>query len=498
MAKAAEHRAEHYASEDFSKLQEAVFVLCIISAQLLTQAGLGQAIAPLHIIGESFGNLPIGQLSWFPAAYSLTVGTFILIAGRLGDMYGHKLMFVLGFLWFGLWSLIAGVSVYSGSSIFFDICRALQGIGPAFTLPNALAILGHAYPPGPRKNMVFSLFGAAAPGGFVLGALFSSLFAQLAWWPWGYWVMAIACVFVAVLSIPVIPRMDREPKDPSGKHQFDFAGSLTGVAGLILVNVAWNQAPSVGWDDPSVFILLIIGILLFILFAFIETRVTDPLIPTNLLSGDTGFILACIAAGWSSFGIWVYYLWQFMQTLQGATPLNATARFVPVMISGFLAAVTTGFLISRIRTSIIMVLAMLAFCVGTVLTATTPVDQIYWAQIFVAILIMPWGMDMSFPAATIILSDVVPREQQGIAASLVNTVVNYSISIGLGIAGTVQVYANRSTPDDVLRGFRLAWYTGIGLSGMGVLVATAYVIKSSIKSQVRHHHEEPTQLDTIE
>lgn len=141
-------------------------------AQLMTQAGLGQAIAPLRIIGASFGvDDDPAQLAWFPAAYSLTVGTFILIAGRLGDLYGHKRLFVAGFLWFGLWSVIAGFAVYSGP-ILFDCCRAFQGIGPAFLLPNGIAILGTTYEPGVRKAMVFSAFGAMAPSGFVVGALF--------------------------------------------------------------------------------------------------------------------------------------------------------------------------------------------------------------------------------------------------------------------------------------------------------------------------------------
>jgi MFS family permease len=470
-------RHSTYVSERFSQLHEIGFVFVISCAQLMTQAALGQAIAPMRIIGESFGTKNAGELAWYAAAYSLTVGTFILIMGRLGDMYGHKKMMVLGFTWFGLWSLITGVSVYSSSQIFFDICRAFQGIGPAAVLPNALAILGNAYPSGSRKEMVFSIVGSTAPGGFLMGALFSSLFAQLAWWPWAYWSSAIACMFLAVASYVVIPVMDTGNKGPVKSHHFDLAGSITGVTGLVLVNIAWNQAPSVGWGQPYVYVLLIVGILLMGLFAFIERRAADPLVPSCALTGQTGFILGCVAAGWSSFGIWIFYLWQFMEELQGLTPLNATARFSPVAISGFCAAITTGFLISRIRTCYIMAAAMTAFCVGTILTATTPVDQIYWGQIFVAIIVMPWGMDMSFPAATIILSDNIPKGQQGIAASLVNTVVNYSISIGLGIAGTVESSVNGGGTD-ILKGYRSAWYTGIGLSGVGVLIAILFTIKS--------------------
>ena len=93
-------------------VHEITFIVIICSAQFLTQAGLGQTVFPLHLIGQSFGPQTPGQLSWYIAAYSLTVGTFILIAGRLGDMFGHKLLLVIGFSWFGFWSLIAGLSVY--------------------------------------------------------------------------------------------------------------------------------------------------------------------------------------------------------------------------------------------------------------------------------------------------------------------------------------------------------------------------------------------------
>lgn len=121
--------------------REIAFVSIICTAQLMTQAGLGMSIAPLHIIGDTFGTTGGGKLSWYAAAYSLTVGTFILIAGRLGDIYGHKKFFVLGFIWFGLWSLLAGFGVYT-TQVYFDCSRAIQGIGPAFLLPNAIAILG--------------------------------------------------------------------------------------------------------------------------------------------------------------------------------------------------------------------------------------------------------------------------------------------------------------------------------------------------------------------
>ena len=469
-----------------SLTRETLFVFVICSSNIVTQAGLGMTIVPLNIISRSFGSLNPGQLSWFVAAYSLTVGTFILIAGRLGDLYGHKLLFIMGFLWYGLWSLVTGLTVYTHSQIFFDVCRALQGVGPAMMVPNSLALLGRTYPPGRRKEMIFSLYGATAPNGFIIGAAFGSLLAQFAWWPWEFWIMAIACCLLGLMAILVVPSTGANDQSPS-KGTFDTWGAISGVSGLVLFNVAWNQAPIVGWDQAYIIVLLILGIAFMGLFFFVESRVDHPLVPINAMSGKAGFVLGCIALGWSSFGIWVYYFFQFLENLRHVTPLLGAAMIVPTGVSGFCAALTTGYVLSRIPTSVVMVIALLAFCVGNVLLATSPVGQTYWAQTFLTAIITPWGMDMSFPAATIILSDLVPKEHQGVAASLVVTIVNYSISIGLGIAGTVEVHVNDGG-QNLLKGYRGASYAAVGLSGLGVFWALYFAV-----DQLRRKNKHPPQ-----
>ena len=376
-----------------SLLTETIFIGLLCMAQLMTQAALGMSIAPLHIIGDSFGITDPGQLSWFPAAYSLTVGTFILIAGRLGDLYGHKLMFIGGFAWFGLWSLLGGFAVYSNQR-FFDVCRAFQGIGPAFVMPNAIAIIGMSYEPGPRKSMIFGVFGSMAPGGFVLGATFSSLFAELVWWPWGYWVGGMVCWLFATIGLVVIPRCPGFDRDSSINPwiQADAAGASTGVVGLVFVNFAWNQAPVVRWQDPYIYILLIVGIIVLGMFAYVEKHARFPLVPFNVMSKDVGMLLTCVALGWASFGIWLFYMFQFLENLRHVSPSLAGAMTSPCAISGLCAAILTGYMIERVPGSVIMIGALVAFCIGTILLATAPVEQTYWAQTFVSFVVMPWGM----------------------------------------------------------------------------------------------------------
>jgi MFS family permease len=100
------------------------------------------------------------------------------------------------------------------------------------------------------------------------------------------------------------------------------------------------------------------------------------------------------------------------------------AELSPCVIVGAIAAVTTGHILSRIGPAWVMLISMLAFLVGSIVMATMPMNQIYWKQAFVTTLIIPWGMDCSFPAGTLILSDAVEKKHQGMAASLVNTIVN--------------------------------------------------------------------------
>lgn len=129
---------------------------------------------------------------------------------------------------------------------------------------------------------------------------------------------------------------------------------------------------------------------------------------------------------------------------------------------------------------------MVAFFVGSLLMSTAPVKQIYWGNTFFSILVMPFGMDMSNPAATIILSNSVGKQHQGIAASLVVTVVNYSISTALGFAATIETHVNHGG-SDVLAGFRGAQYFSVGLGVLGCLIALAFALTT-----IRRQHAEAT------
>jgi MFS family permease len=294
-------------------------------------------------------------------------------------------------------------------------------------------------------------------GGAVLGGVFAAIFSELVWWPWTYWVMGMVLFVYTATSFLILPADEHESKDDNHKPSFDFLGTITGVSGLVLFNFAWNQAGVVGWTVSYTYILLIVDVLFFGAFVYVETHIAEyPLVPINMLSKEAMFALSIVACGWASFGIWVYYLWQFVENLRHHSVLSSAAQQCPVAVSGLIASLAVGFFLSKVKVAYIMVVAMACFLTGQVLTATTPVLQTYWAQTFVSLIIMPWGMDMSFPAGTIILSNGMPQEHQGIAASFINTVVNYSISLSLGIAGTI-IWQTNGGGSNVLKSYRNAW-----------------------------------------
>ena len=117
--------------------------------------------------------------------------------------------------------------------------------------------------------------------------------------------------------------------------ELDLLGATTGITALVLFNFAWNQAPIVGWQSPYIIVTLILGVLLVPAFFYIETKLArNPIVPFDVFTADNAFVLACVACGWSNFGIWVFYLWQILENVRGTSPLLAVAYTSPLAIAG--------------------------------------------------------------------------------------------------------------------------------------------------------------------
>lgn len=441
------------------------------------------SLSTMNIVVESFSErsgheVPSSQKIWFMGSFALTLGTFILASGRLGDLFGLRKMFVFGWLWAALWSLVTGFSYYVKSSEFFIVCRAFQGIGFAFIIPCGMGIMGTVYPTGRRKNLAFACVGASAPVGATIGCLMAGVVSQLWWWCWSFWLLAICCVILAAISLYAIPDKFKhhDLTFKEGMDKFDLIGSVLGVVGLILFNFAWNHGPVAGWNKPYIIVLLIISILLLVFFFYYELMmVTHPLLPRSIFNRRIGLVLLCMSLGWGLFGIWQYYYWSIMMNLRGYTPIATSLTYMPLLLLGIVAALLVGFFMSKTRAPFIMCGAMIGFMCGCIFLSVLPIHQTFWRLSFGQLFLLAWGMDSSFPAASLILSDHLPKKHQGMAGSLVSTVVNYSVSLFLAVSSTVEMEVLRKT-DDILQSYRAAIYLGIGLSGLAVVFSIVFII----------------------
>ncbi|OXH25894.1 MFS transporter [Cryptococcus neoformans] len=398
----------------------------------------------------------------------------LIMAGRLGDLYGPKHWWIIGI------SVMIVTNIGTGfckTPIEFDICRALCGIGCALSVPNALAILGRTYPPGFTRNITFALLGALAPVGFWCGGAIGSIFGQLAKVAWTFWFTAM---FTAVfLGVGIIVLPPDEPHPNSSERHFDWLGATLLALALGLFNFPWNQAPLVGWQEPYVYIIFIVSILFFVAFLLWERHIgLRALIPIEVLKRESLLVYLCLWLGWMSFGTYLFYLTFFLHDIRGYThPLTVTAQMFPLVPGGFCAALLVPYLIKKFPGHVIFLFAMFGFMCANLFMATAPVHQVYWANTFVGMLLGMFGPDLSFSTGQLIVSNSVDRNLQGIAAGIVSMITNYSQSIGLGMTGTVETYVRGpgTTYDDLLKGYRAAFYFGTGMAGFAVVVVALFV-----------------------
>ncbi|KAF5022751.1 hypothetical protein F66182_5166 [Fusarium sp. NRRL 66182] len=458
---------------------ENLFVVIICMAQMLAYAGLAQTIVPARQIGKSFFEPErTTHLAWFTAAYALSYGATTLLGNRIGNVCGQRYTFIIGYLWFALWSLLAGLSSYVqrqniGGAIFFCVCRAMQGIGSALIVPNGHGMLLRAYPPGPRKMLAMGLFDASAPFGFVIGSVMSGLFAGYTSWPWGFYCLAAACTALGISGVFVIPAKKVLVHDFEGNlwKRLDVLGLMFGMAALVLFSVGWNQAPIVGWGSPEAYTLIFAGIVLLPVFTFFESRASHPLVPFKQMHPSANVTLGFVIAAWASFGVWVWYFTQFIEVLRGWGPLLGGAALVPILVIGSVIGFACWpFVNHDLTAQVAMVISSIAILISTALMATAPAQQAYWVNTFISAIFMGVGMVLIIPPSSTVLARDIPQGHPGLANGLTNTVAAFAFSVGMGMAGAVEM-GKRDNNRDPLGGYRDAQYFGLGLGGLAFILA---------------------------
>ncbi|CAG8162332.1 unnamed protein product [Penicillium salamii] len=454
----------------------ALLVLANLVQMTVNFAGIAGGSVLIEALGakESYA-------SWIAASYALTQGTFVLVSGRLGDVYGHRELLLAGGAWLTVCTL---ASAFCNNFFAFVTMRALAGLGGAFIMPNAVAMISSTNPPGRVRNLSLGMFGASAPMGGYFGALFLGAFLQHTEWKWFF--IFIAC-FGVIIFVPLWALSPREP--PVDRHgKVDCIGSALGTSSLILFNFVWNQAPSVGWSTSYEIVLLISSVILFAGFLLWEKKyAAEPIMPLDIFKAPSFLtLLLVVLLNYMAVGTVIWYQVLWLTKVWHWSPLQFAVGWTPFVICATGAACLAAWMIPRLAAQWILAIGTVTILVSSVLMATVPVHQTYWAQIFPSIVLFSFCPDFVYTAGQIIASNSVRRNQQGIAGSVIGTLNLYGCSLGLGFASTIEEQITRKSGQ--IMGYRAALYFAVAISAVALILDVCFV--RLVKDEREGWHEE--------
>ncbi|QDS68318.1 hypothetical protein FKW77_010684 [Venturia effusa] len=479
----------------FSRARLIVLVVTLTGAAFLNASitlGAQAAVIILPSIGRAL-DIPESRQQWIVSAYSLTFGCFLLLCGRIADVYGKRLIFLVG----SIWLTVSSIAVpFAPNEISFDLLRGFQGLGAAANVPTALGIIGQTLQPGVTKNLAFAAYGAGAPLGSVSGNLLSGLIGQYTTWKWVFWVLAILAAICTVAAFFVIPAPPAHLQHAS-KLTVDWIGGVLITVGLLMLMFALTEGNVVGWSTPWIPVLIVLSLAIIGLFItwqwYLEKRTTrQPLMKVSIWHSKQ-FCAAMIimALFFSTFNNYIVFATYFFQEYQGLSVIETMIRFIPTGVVGIAAACVTGFLLSRVRANYILVWGTLCVAISSLLYAV-PIspETTYWAWSFPAMVLSVFGADTLYPTLTLFTAHSLPSSDQAMGGALINAVAQIGRAIGLAITTAVQtaVIANRRGIDvkevgshgmikkgnaAYLAGLRAANWTGFAMAIMACFVVIA-------------------------
>ena len=410
---------------------EISFCLSLSMAQIMVQ----YFIAGFHVILPTLViqlETPAAGSVWPASAFTLVVVSMLLVFGRLADMYGGYSLYVAGFGWLTLWSVAAG---FSRNVLIMDICRILQGLGPSAFLPSSMMLMGHIYRPGPRKNLVFSLYGVCAPLGFFVGIFFAGLADKYNRWAFYFWIGAtLSCVttVAAYLSIP---------SDFAKKRQqnvsMNWCGTLLFVIGLTSIVLAVTEKD---WRNPYISLSYAIGWVLLGCAIYVEGWKADcPILPVDLFSVEyMKPVVLVLLLTYSSLGGILLYGIQYFQRCTGALSLQVVAWFSPWAIGGLVLAVVGSFLLHLVSGTGLLIFSGAAWLGAVLLMALIPQGGTSGAFIFPSVILATFGLDITFNVTNIFIITKIPAARQGLAGALINSIVYMGMALIWGLADMMQ------------------------------------------------------------
>ncbi|KAF4582148.1 Drug resistance protein [Ophiocordyceps camponoti-floridani] len=442
---------------------EACFVLSSVGALAMAdfivdgfQVLLPALIDPLSI--------PPGAQIWPSSVVTMVAGSFLFPLGRLTDMYGGYLVFNGGLMWFTLWTLAAG---FATDFIFLVFCRAMQGLGMAAFLPAGIALLGRFYRPGPRKNVVFALYGAACPVGF-FGGVLTAGFSQevLGQWRSFFWVgglvTGVCCVGTVLYS----------PRDEGHGVPMDWPGTLTTVPAimLLLYAAAKGTGSDMGFMTPDVVVALVMGVVFLGLAVVVETRVESPLIPVEIFRiKDMKAMLLYLLLSWGVYSMYQFYTSFYMQMVLNLSSLTTALWYAPWAVGGLLLSTLGGLVLDRIPASWLLIPSSISAIMAVLLFAIMPTEPSYWLWIFPAMIFEAASADILWTVSNVFLTTSLPRHHQGLAGAIISLTLFVGDAFFLAVGDVVEESMARAGKGARTQYKAVFWVAVvIGLAAMGI------------------------------
>ncbi|KAF4460916.1 hypothetical protein FALBO_12299 [Fusarium albosuccineum] len=456
-------------------MAEVGFVFAVVGSMMVGEYYLSGFNILLPSLASSM-HIPDPARTWPAAVTNLTTAVLLLPFARLSEIHGGRFIFLGGHMWLLVWSVIGG---FSQNYTMLIACRAMQGLGASAFLPSSVAIMSRIYRPGPRKNLVFGLFGAFSCIGFYFGIFFGALSAQILGWKWYFFIGAIICATISVAGILTIPKT----KDPNAASiRMDWGGTLTIVPGLTLVVYALTDggnAPN-GWKTPYIYVTLIIGVLCLALAVYIEGWwAKQPLLPAEVFRPKyMGRLTVALFFSYGTFGLFLFYSSFYIEEVLGISPMLTAAWFLPWAIGGFLLALVGGFVLHILSGRLLLLISGFGYLGCTLLFGFIPAEEkstsfLYWAFVFPAMVLSTIGVDITFTVTNVFITTSLPGHLQAVAGALITSLLYLGTAFWLGV-GEMAVSVTREvqgaeniTPRSQ---YQIGFWTGAALAGITLAI----------------------------
>jgi EmrB/QacA subfamily drug resistance transporter len=371
----------------------------------------------------------LSDLQWVTNAYLLALAVLLVPMGKLGDRYGHRLLFLIGVAGFGLGSIGVGLVGSIGGVIAF---RAIQGVFGAMLMPNTLAIVRSAFPKD-RLNGAVGIWGGAAAVSVAAGPVVAGLLVQHASWEWCFYINGPLGILTIALGLFLLA----ESRNPHHVPHFDFPGIALVGAGLFCVTFGLVKANGWGWGDAKTIGLLAGGVVLLVMFGLVEQRAAVPLVPMRLFRNwqITFGSLAVVLVFFSLYGV-LFFVSLYLQNVHGYDPVGAGMRILPLSVTFMVACPLGGYLNDRFGSRVAVPLGMLLVSLGLLgLLWLEPASP--YLRLWVPFVVLGFGIGIVVVSASTAIVSNAPVADAGIAGSLQSTSLQIGGVLGTSVLGSV-------------------------------------------------------------